>query len=98
LSFEGNHFFSENFVETFVCDCASNGQQIYSSLREPNADITIFLHVTTVESDTLSAEDFQRIYRLFHNCFEELCHILSACPEMQVRSPEFGGPERVSFL
>jgi hypothetical protein len=37
------------------------------------------------------------VYRLSHNCVEELCHILSACPEMQVRSPEFGGPERVSF-
>ena len=44
-----------------------------------------------------SAEDFQRLYRLSHNCFEELCHIMSACPEMQVRSPEFGGPERLSF-
>jgi hypothetical protein len=48
-------------------------------------------------SGDYSAEDFQRIYRLSHNCVEELCHILSACPEMQVRSPEFGGPERVSF-
>ena len=44
-----------------------------------------------------SAEYFQRIYQLSRNCFEELCHILSASPEMQVRSPEFGEPERVSF-
>jgi hypothetical protein len=44
-------------VETFACDCASNGQQIYSSLREPNADITLFLHVTTVESDTLNKSE-----------------------------------------
>lgn len=53
----GKKIFSENFVETFACDCASNGQQIYSSLREPNADITLFLHVTTVESDTLNKSD-----------------------------------------
>ena len=44
-----------------------------------------------------SAEYFQRIYQLSHNCFEELCQILSASLEMQVRSPEFGKPERVSF-
>ncbi|CAG2187279.1 unnamed protein product [Mytilus edulis] len=44
-----------------------------------------------------SAEDFRRIYRLTDQCFKELCRVLSACPEMQVRSPQFGGPERVSF-
>ena len=58
----GNQFFSCNFVETFVCDCASNGQQIYSSLREPNADITLFLQVTTVESDTLNKSEISLIF------------------------------------
>ena len=55
-------FFSWNFVETFACDGASNGQQIYSSLREPNADITLFLQVTTVESDTLNKSEISLIF------------------------------------
>ena len=58
----GNLFFSGNFVETFACDCASNGQQIYASLREPYADITLFLHVTTVESDTLNKSEISLIF------------------------------------
>lgn len=69
---------------------------LFMSFRARENHVRVENYVQNVIAN-YSAEDFQRIYRLSHNCFEELCHILSACPEMQVRSPEFGGPERVLF-
>jgi hypothetical protein len=92
-------FFPAVYVHCHCCFFGTIKQVLWLSMctfpifLHKDAWLRSYLCLTFMKTTT---EDFQRIYRLSHNCVEELCHILSACPEMQVRSPEFGGPERVS--
>jgi hypothetical protein len=62
---------------------------LFMSFRARENHVRVENYVQNVIAN-YSAEDFQRIYRLSHNCVEELCHILSACPLLFFRYNQAG--------
>lgn len=44
-----------------------------------------------------TAVEFRRVFRVSRECFDHLCQLLSTCPEMFVRGPQYGGRKRITL-
>lgn len=64
--------------------------------RQRESGVRIQNYVEEIVSNYRNTE-FRRMFRLSRQSFEALCEMLSRCPEMNVRSPEYGGREQITL-
>ncbi|XP_063405555.1 putative nuclease HARBI1 [Mytilus trossulus] len=81
-------------------DCDSESTVIFGAVLQTflqrESRVRIDNYISDVVAQFTSVE-FRRIYRISVDCFQHLCQLLSTCQEMSVRSPQFGGRERISL-
>ena len=44
-----------------------------------------------------TAVEFRRMFGVSVDCFHHICQLLSICPEMDVRLPDFGGRQTITL-
>ncbi|VDI37724.1 Hypothetical predicted protein [Mytilus galloprovincialis] len=74
-------------------DCDSESTVIFGAVLQTFLQRESRVRIDNYISDVVAqftAVEFRRIYRISVDCFQHLCQLLSTCPEMSVRSPQFG--------